>query len=117
MKLNRIISSEHEKKDIVDLTKKYSTTYRILKTLMLFLAWISFGINSEIIGSTLEDLKILLNLNYETVSFGLTIRNIGFLVTICFSGILYDKLSKYAELIMAISGFFLILRKFKSEND
>ena len=105
---------EHDEK-LVDLTEKYTLTYRIIKTLLLILAWVSFGINAEIIGSTYEDLRILFGLNYESVSFVLVVRNIGFLVTICFSGILYDKFSKYAELIMAISGFFLVFRNFSLE--
>ncbi len=95
---------------IIKPIDKYSLRYRILKTILLITAWISFGMNKEIIGSTLEDLRIYLKLNYNGISFGLVIRNLGTLFMMLFSGYLYDKLTNYADLLMAISGLFLAFR-------
>ena len=107
------MSKYETKEEKLNVTKAYSLKYRIFKTLLLILAWISFGVNNEIISSTLEDLRILLNLNYERVSFLLVVKSIGYLVTICFSGILYDRLSKFSEMIMSISCLLKILRNLK----
>lgn len=115
---NEITSDEHDSmKTQLKATDKYTFTYRILKTLLLIFAWISFGINNEMIGSTLEDLKILVNLNYESISFGLVLRGFGTLSMMLVSGVLYDKLSAYAELIMAISSFILTFRNYNFYNN
>ena len=90
---------------------RYSMRYRILKTVLLIFAWISFGLNNEIISSTYEDLRISLSLNYDGISTAIVLRGIGLFIMMFFSGYLYDKLSNYSDLLMAISGFFLVLRK------
>ena len=103
----------------VDLNKEkdqenisqYTYRYRILKTVLLIFAWITFGANNEIIGSTYEDLRISLGLDYKGISTALVIKSVGSFIMLLFSGVLYDKLSNYADLLMAISGFFLLLRK------
>jgi hypothetical protein len=92
-------------------TDKYTYLYRIVKTCLLVLAWVSFGINNEIVGSTLEDLRILLNSNYENISLALELRGLGYLIFVLFSGVFYDKFSDYADLIMAIASFFFAFRK------
>lgn len=98
-------------KDHPNEISKYTYRYRILKTVLLIFAWISFGINNEIIASTYEDLKILLNLNYNGIATALVLNSVGFLCTMFISGYLYDRFSSHAELLMAISGFFLVTRK------
>ena len=108
---NEIEVVEREKRDPSKKLDKYTLVYRIIKTCLLVFAWVSFGINNEIVGSTFEDLRILLNLNYEFISFGLVLRGFGYLIMILFSGFLYDKLSAYADLIMAISSFVFAMRK------
>ena len=50
---------------------KYSTRYRVLKTCLLIFAFISYGVNFEIVGPTLEDLRVQMNVNYTRISFGL----------------------------------------------
>ena len=107
-----IVKNERNNKKENPDTTKYTTLYRIVKSLLLILAWFSFGINNEIIGTTLEDLRILLTLNYESISLGLVFRAVGYLIATSFSGILYDRLSKYAELLMAISSLLMSIRKF-----
>ena len=91
---------------------RYSKKYRIFKTALLIVAWISFGLNNEIIGSTYEDLRVQLSLDYKLMSAAIVLRLSGFLVMTPISGILYDKFPKYADLIMAISSFFLAFRNY-----
>lgn len=88
-----------------------SMRFRILKSLLLVAAWISFGMNFEVIGSTLEDLKLYLNVDYHSVSFGLTLRNIGYLVMVSFSGYLFDRFPRYADLVMCLSSLLIAIRK------
>lgn len=90
---------------------KYTLEYRVVKTCLMIAAWIAFGANNEIIGSTYEDLRIMLNLNYGGISNALVIKGCGTLGTMFVSGMLYDRLAGYAELLMAISGFMLVMRK------
>ncbi|CAF0745904.1 unnamed protein product [Brachionus calyciflorus] len=90
----------------------FSFKYRIIKTLVLILAWISYGINQEIIGSTMEHLKIYLNVDYPTVNLIIGIRRIGALIGTCISGAIVDKFSNYAELILAISCLFAAFGNF-----
>ena len=87
----------------------YSFKYRIVKTIVLILAWIILGLNQEIIGSTMEDLKIYLNVDYYTINLITGIRQIGSLIATCVSGALLDKFSNYAESILAISCLFAAL--------
>jgi hypothetical protein len=74
-------------------------------------AWVAFGVNNEVIGSTYEDLRLMLNLNYNGISTALVLKGMGTLGATFVSGILFDKLSGYADLLMAISGFFMVMRK------
>jgi len=67
--------------------------------------------NNEIISTTYEDLRILLNLNYNGIATALVYQSIGQFSTMFFSGYLYDRFSNYAELLMVISGFFVVARK------
>lgn len=91
---------------------KYTLKYRVIKTCLMIVAWIAFGANNEIIGSTYEDLRIMLNLNYNGISNALVIKGIGTLGTMFVSGMLYDRVAGYAELLMACSGFMLVMPNF-----
>jgi MFS family permease len=81
---------------------RYTFKYRILKTMLLILAWICFGLNNEIIGPTFEDLRILLDLNYQLISTLLVIRFVGYLIGIFVSGLIFERFKNYSELLMAI---------------
>ena len=93
-------------------SSKITMRFRILKTLLLVGAWISFGMNFEVIGSTLEDLKLFLNVDYHKVSFNLVLRNTGYLVMVFFSGILFDRFPKYSDLFMCLSSVIFAVRKY-----
>jgi MFS family permease len=92
-------------------TEKYSFKYRMIKTSLLILAWVSFGLQNELVGPAYEDLKTLLNINNEQISFTLTLKAFASLITVPIGGILLDKFSKYADLFMAICCLFMALRK------
>jgi hypothetical protein len=89
---------------------KYTKTYRIFKTVLLIVAWISLGINIEISSPTFEDLKIYLDTNYEKLSALFSLKNTAYLIIVVFGGFILDKFSNYADLILALSSAFLALR-------
>ncbi|RNA38239.1 sodium-dependent glucose transporter 1A-like [Brachionus plicatilis] len=84
-------------------SESYTLYYRFLKTVLLIFAWISFGLNFEIVGPTFEDLKTYLQVNYSSISFALVLRNIGYLSLTVLFGLVLDKYSKYSENLMAFS--------------
>ena len=92
-------------------TEKYTFKYRIIKTMLLITAWISFGLQNELVGPTYEDLKILLSINNEQISLALSLKAFAYLIAVPISGFLLDKFSKYAELLMAVSCLLMSLRK------
>lgn len=89
----------------------YSMRYRILKTILLFFGWISMSINTELIAPSLEDVRILLSINYQQISLMLIIRTIGYLIVTALFGLILDKLLNYSDIIIAISKIFMIIRK------
>ena len=91
---------------------KYSTRYRFIKTIMMILAWIAFGIVCEIFSPALEDLKIYLNVDYNTLSFLMILKSFSYLCVITLGGVLFDKFYLYTDLLMFISTLFLIIRKY-----
>lgn len=127
--VNNNNENEFETKRPLDQKDMYTFPYRIVKTCLLVFAWISFGINNEIVGSTFEDLRILIRSenpslsesnqtmnatvinDYQRLSLGLELRGFGCLVTLLLAGGIYDKLINYADLIMGISSFIFVLRK------
>lgn len=100
-----------DKSSSATTTTKMSMRFRILKTLLLVAAWISFGMNFEVIGSTLEDLKLFLQVDYRSVSFNLVLRNIGYLVMVSFSGYLFDHLPRFGDLFMCLSSVLFAVCK------
>ena len=96
---------------ICDETQKYTYKYRLIKTLLLISAWISFALSNELVGPTLEDLRVVLHLSYNEISRGLVFRSIGYLTFTFSSGLVLDRFSNYAEIIMAVTCVFRSLRK------
>lgn len=90
----------------------YTLYYRFIKTILLILAWISFGLNFEIIGPTFEDLKIYLKVNYSSISFVLVLRNVGYLALTLLFGLLLDKYSRHSEYLMACSSALIAASNF-----
>ena len=82
---------------------KYSMKYRLTKTFLMILTWICFGLNFEMIGITLEDLRVYLDVNYAQISFGLVLRNVGYLSLTLLFGLVFEKIAKYSDSYMAIS--------------
>ena len=94
----------------------YSRKYRILKTVLLVLAWVSYGIIQEMPRTTLEDLRILLNTNYSDTSLFMIAKNIGYLLSTILVGILLDKFLTRADTIIAFGKLFMVSSKSKSGN-
>jgi fucose permease len=78
---------------------------------MLIAAWISFGLNYEMIGPTFEDLKVYLEINYTQISFGLVLRNLGYMGLSLALGVVFDKVSHFSDLLMALSSVVIGLSK------
>ncbi len=100
-----------EKDNRVVMTNSYTKWYRIMKTIFMVVAWISFGMNLEIVSPALEDLRILLQTNYQDIVLGLLLRNIGYMVVTTFIGLVYDKLNNYSDCLMAFATFIMITSK------
>lgn len=89
--------------------EKYTMKYRFVKTVVLILAWVSLGINLEMIGPTLEDLKIYLNIDYTTISLALILRNCSYMGMTILFGLFINKLNNYYEIVMACSSAIMAL--------
>ncbi len=94
-------------------TNNYTTRYRIAKTILMIFAWITFGINNEIVATALEDLKVLLQTNYQDIGFALVLRNIGYMSVTAFIGLVYDRFIDHSETIMAFAKILMIIRKLR----
>jgi hypothetical protein len=92
--------------------EKYSFNYRIVKTALLIFTWISFGLNFEMIGSTMEDLKIFLDVNYSKYSFGLVLRNSGYLAFTLSLGLCMDRITNYSDILIAVASLFIGITSF-----
>ena len=99
---NKSVQEMNESKLHKTNLNPYSSKYRILKTILMVFAWISFGINQELARITLEDLKILLEVNYEGISFVILMRFAGAMVSAVFSGYLMNTFSLHMETILAV---------------
>ena len=91
------------------LSSKYTFLYRILKTILFHFACLSLGLNSEIFGITSEDLKILLNVNYQRVSTLYISKIIGYLLFLPIFGLTIDPFLKYSDYFVAASNFGIAL--------
>ena len=91
---------------------KYSFRYRVLKTVLFHFSCLSLGVTSEIFGTTNEDLRILLNVNYKKVSTLIIARIIGYMTSLFVTGIIIDPFLKYSDLLIAIALFGISFRKF-----
>ena len=60
------------------------------------------GLNLEITGPTLKDLKLRAGINYEEVSRAVSGRSIGFFIGAAIGGFLVDKLDPFLDIIIAI---------------
>ena len=92
---------------------RYSSGYRVAKTLLLILGWVTYGMNNEIVGPTFEDLRLLLGLNYGQISLTLVVRALGKLLFIPLGGLILDKWTQNnANLVMVVSGMLVAAPNF-----
>lgn len=110
VKLNknvRTFSSNLKKNhhDTTLLDDRFSLKYRVLKTFLLIFAFVSFGLNFELIGPTLEDLRMLLDLSYPDISLALVLRNVGYLILTLLLGLFIGDLTNRQDLLMASASF------------
>ena len=77
---------------------------------MFCFAYLSVGLNIEIFGITLEDLRILLKLNYKDVSSFIVTRTISYVMSITLIGLTIDPLLKYSDFLIAFGSISLALR-------
>ena len=77
----------------------------------MILAWISFGLNNQLVSTSFEDLKIFLNVDYQRISVAPIARVTSYMIVTLFIGYFLDKYVKKSEIIMAIGKVLMILRK------
>jgi len=104
----------NNKKDEPDNAVKntYSPPYRIIKTVLMICAWISFGLNFELIGPALEDLRVMLNVDYRSISNAFILRNTSYMVVTVFIGLVMDRLSNHSETLMAFAKAMIVIPTF-----
>ena len=90
----------------------YSNKYRYIKTVLMIYAWVSFGIQLEPIGVALEDLRILLEVDYKSISVALVSRSISYMIVTVFIGFVIDRLSKYSDFLMAFAKLLMVIPNF-----
>ena len=91
----------------------YTKQYRLVKTLLLVMAFIVYGLNFEMVGPTLEDLRIQMNVNYTEISFGLVLRNLSFLIfSLLFGVLILNRITQYSDMFMALASLMIMLCKF-----
>ncbi len=66
----------------------------------------------EPIGVALEDLRILLDVDYKSISVALVSRSISYMVVTVFIGFVIDKLSKYSDFLMAFAKLLMTIPNF-----
>ena len=98
-----------DEKNLVE--NPYSLKYRIFKTLLMILAWVSFGMNNQLLSTSLEDLKIFLNVDYQHISMATVSRITGYMICNVLCSFFLDRLNKKSDLMMAIAKIIIILRK------
>ena len=60
------------------------------------------GMQLEITGPTLQDMKFRLNTDYESVAWSLSGRSVGMFLGSVIGGVLLDKLGKYIDLMSCL---------------
>ena len=60
------------------------------------------GLNLEITGPALKDLKLRANTNYEHVARAVSGRSVGFFLGAAIGGFLVDKFDRYLDLMIAL---------------
>lgn len=103
--------NENERNENRNSIEKYTLRYRVIKTILFHFSCLSLGLTMELYGVTIEDLKILLNVNYQQVSTLLIGRIVGYLVSLSLIGIIIDSYLKYSDILIAIANIGLSIRK------
>ncbi len=92
--------------------EKYSSKFRFIKTCLMIVTWIAFGVVCEVFSPALEDIKTHLQIDYNRLSFLTSLKQSSYLIVILLGGVLFDKFSFYADLIMGCASILLVVRMF-----
>jgi hypothetical protein len=98
--------------EVENSKEKYSSKFRFIKTCSMIATWIVFGMVCEVFGPATEYLKAYLQIDYNRLSFLTTLKQSSFLIVILLGGVLFDKFSFYADLIMCCASILLIVRMY-----
>lgn len=100
-----LVESESKQRSV------YTSRYRVLKTILLLLTWISMSFNKEIISPALEDLRILLSINYQQVTYMFIVRVIGSMIATASIGLVLDRLLNHSDIMIAVFKLIFAIRK------
>lgn len=104
------INEEKKRQALVSI---YTYRYRVIKTILLHLAYMSLGLNNELFGVSIEDLKILLNVNYQSIATVLVVKIIGYMFFVSLVGFVVDRLINYSDFLITIASVLYLIRKFE----
>ena len=93
----------------IDNVNPYTSRYRLLKTGLLTFTLIVFGANIDLISTSLEDLRILLAVNYQDISVGVAMKMFGCMTAMLFTGYVYDKFVGYSDGILVSANLLILI--------
>ena len=102
---------ENSKNENEIIKLKYTFRYRVVKTILFHCAYLSLGLICELYSVTFEDLRILLDINYQQSSNLFIIKVIGYVASIPLIGFIIDSYLNYADLLTSLALLGLALRK------
>ncbi|CAG2249170.1 unnamed protein product [Mytilus edulis] len=83
------------------LSLDYTITEKVLKSFFLVISWTALGLQQEITNTTLNDLIILTNSNYEVISRAILGVGVGYIVSAVIGGPLVDMFKHFNDLMIA----------------
>ncbi|XP_071146032.1 sodium-dependent glucose transporter 1B-like [Mytilus edulis] len=83
-------------------SEDYTKREKIVKTLFLICSMFALGLEQELTGTTLKDLIILTNSNYEVMARAMVGSSVGYIILAVLGGPLVDRFGRYCDLMVAL---------------
>ncbi|XP_052083466.1 sodium-dependent glucose transporter 1C-like [Mytilus californianus] len=83
------------------LSSEYTFKEKVLKTIFLVISWTALGLQQEITNTTLNDLIILTNSNYEVISRAMLGVGVGYIISAVIGGPVVDMFKNSNDLMIA----------------
>ncbi|CAC5389261.1 unnamed protein product [Mytilus coruscus] len=81
---------------------QYTFREKTVKTLFLICSMFALGLEQELTGTTLKDLIILTNSNYEVMARAMVGSSVGYIIFAVIGGPLVDRFGRFCDLMVAL---------------